>query len=276
LLNVQELPRNAAIRKVNELVKRARMAKVHALIIGHLRAKMPFFGQQAAQKKLIDSMGDEFYEVMKKYRLPAGDFPAMAKFNEVAGTYDFSKFKKLDEKMLQGADDALGSGIPALLTQLGDEMDARASRDKASHDTFMESGIGSAISNRAGMEAPRTMGRDSAEPTSGPALSGAARDAYATWSVVVNKPDADAVFKMQPGGMSGKLSGADAKDVLLDSGLDVGVLRQVWDLGDIDKDGFLDKDEFAVVWYLMNSAKAGKAIPATLPANLVPPGKVVS
>ncbi len=35
--------------------------------------------------------------------------------------------------------------------------------------------------------------------------------------------------------------------VLLNSKLQVDVLGRVWDLSDIDKDGMLDKDEFAVV-----------------------------
>lgn len=46
LADLTDLPRNAAIRKINELVKRARMARVHALIISHLKQKMPsFFGK---------------------------------------------------------------------------------------------------------------------------------------------------------------------------------------------------------------------------------------
>jgi hypothetical protein len=79
LQDLHELPRYAAVRKINELVKRARMSRVHALIIGHLKAQMPFFGQAAAQKKMIDNMAEEFYAVMKKHRLPQGDFPNIAR-----------------------------------------------------------------------------------------------------------------------------------------------------------------------------------------------------
>ena len=35
--DLQELPRNAALRKLNDLIKRARLAKVHAYIISALR-----------------------------------------------------------------------------------------------------------------------------------------------------------------------------------------------------------------------------------------------
>ena len=55
LSDLRSLPRNSAVRKINELVKRARLAKVHALIIAHLRNNMPtFFGKKKAQDKLAE------------------------------------------------------------------------------------------------------------------------------------------------------------------------------------------------------------------------------
>ena len=49
------MPKNAAVRKINELVKRARLAKVHAYIISHLRDEMPsMFGKNKKQQELID------------------------------------------------------------------------------------------------------------------------------------------------------------------------------------------------------------------------------
>lgn len=38
LADLRSLPRNSAVRKVNELVKRARQAKVHAYMLSHLRS----------------------------------------------------------------------------------------------------------------------------------------------------------------------------------------------------------------------------------------------
>jgi len=77
------LPRNASIRKVNELVKRARMVKVHALIIGHLRNQMPaLFGKETKMKELIDNLDREFGEIQHQYKLPPGDFPNVDKYRE--------------------------------------------------------------------------------------------------------------------------------------------------------------------------------------------------
>lgn len=278
LKDLSELPRYAAVRKINELVKRARMARVHALIIGHLKSQMPsLFGANSKQKQLLENLSEEFFAVMKKHRLPQGDFPNLQRFKEVASTYDFGKFKKLDEKLLEKADDALATGIPALVRQLGEEQDARAAHERAVMSTLAEAGVAATDyvlpSQPEDIKLGGKGGPASPNDNNPFGAGGGARDPYAVWSAVVNRIDADSIFKMLPGGQSGTVSGAGAREVMIESGLEVGVLRQIWDLSDIDKDGFLDKDEFAVCWYLINQAKAGKILPATLPPNIIPPSK---
>lgn len=52
--DLRSLPRNSAVRKINELVKRVRLAKVHAYIIGHLREQMPMFmGKEKKQREVV-------------------------------------------------------------------------------------------------------------------------------------------------------------------------------------------------------------------------------
>ena len=61
--DLRDLPRNSAIRKINELVKRVRLAKVHAYIIGHLKEQMPMLlGQTKKQQQLMS-----FYEFLILY-----------------------------------------------------------------------------------------------------------------------------------------------------------------------------------------------------------------
>jgi Domain of unknown function (DUF5600) len=51
------LPRQSAVRKINELVKRIRKVKTLAYIIGHLKAEMPaLMGKEKKQKKLINDL----------------------------------------------------------------------------------------------------------------------------------------------------------------------------------------------------------------------------
>lgn len=114
--DLHSLPRNATIRKVNELVKRARLAKVHAYIISHLRNEMPaVFGKEKKQKELLDGLKDVFYQIHRKFQLPVGDFPDINRFRERLQDYDFSKFAKLNQKMIDTMDEVLGEDIPKLM-----------------------------------------------------------------------------------------------------------------------------------------------------------------
>ena len=65
-----------------------------------------------------------------------------------------------------------------------------------------------------------------------------------------------------------------AKHVLLDTGLGKEQLRQIWNLSDIDRDGYLDHHEYVVAMFLVDAVvQKKKPIPAELPASVVPPSK---
>lgn len=48
---------------------------------------------------------------------------------------------------------------------------------------------------------------------------------------------------------------------------------QVWKLSDVDKDGMLDDDEFALAMHLINIKLDGHDLPEDLPSHLIPPSK---
>lgn len=70
------------------------------------------------------------------------------------------------------------------------------------------------------------------------------------------KQNYDVEFHKLPA-TAGRVSGKDMRSVMVASGLPTGVLRELWELSDIDKDGWLDSDEFAVCKFLIESMKAG-------------------
>nr|XP_014426715.1 intersectin-2 [Pelodiscus sinensis] len=72
-------------------------------------------------------------------------------------------------------------------------------------------------------------------------------------------------------GMSGYLSGFQARNALLQSNLSQTQLATIWSLADIDRDGQLKADEFVLAMHLTDMAKAGQPLPLTLPPELVPP-----
>uniref|UniRef100_A0A8C8HM27 Epidermal growth factor receptor pathway substrate 15 like 1 n=1 Tax=Oncorhynchus tshawytscha TaxID=74940 RepID=A0A8C8HM27_ONCTS len=82
--------------------------------------------------------------------------------------------------------------------------------------------------------------------TSSPSLSTSSVSSEPHWAVrPEEKGKFDGIFEsLAP--VSGLLSGDKVKPVLTNSKLPLDVLGKVWDLSDIDKDGHLDRDEFAV------------------------------
>lgn len=64
-----------------------------------------------------------------------------------------------------------------------------------------------------------------------------------------------------------------AKAEMVKSKLPNSVLGKIWKLSDIDKDGFLDMDEFALAMHLIQIKVEGHDLPVELPDHLVPPSK---
>ena len=66
---------------------------------------------------------------------------------------------------------------------------------------------------------------------------------------------------------------AAAKQEMIKSKLPNNVLGKVWKLSDVDKDGMLDADEFALAMHLISIKMDGHDLPTELPVHLVPPTK---
>ncbi|KAM4722017.1 epidermal growth factor receptor substrate 15 [Rhinophrynus dorsalis] len=109
--------------------------------------------------------------------------------------------------------------------------------------------------------------------TGSPLFAAAAVSADVPWAVKPEeKAKYDAIFdSLSPA--NGFLSGEKVKPVLLNSKLSVEILGRVWELSDIDHDGLLDRDEFAVAMFLVYSALEKEPVPMSLPPALVPPSK---
>uniref|UniRef100_A0A674IDH7 Epidermal growth factor receptor pathway substrate 15 n=1 Tax=Terrapene triunguis TaxID=2587831 RepID=A0A674IDH7_9SAUR len=109
--------------------------------------------------------------------------------------------------------------------------------------------------------------------TGSPLLISGTASADVPWAVKLEeKAKYDAIFdSLNP--VNGLLSGDKVKPVLLNSKLPVDVLGRVWELSDIDHDGMLDRDEFAVAMFLVYCALEKEPVPMSLPSALVPPPK---
>jgi len=118
------LPRQSAVRKINELVKRIRKVKTLSYIIGYLKSQMPaLMGKEKKQQKLISDLPNVFRTIMKKYNLSPGDFPDIAVFSEKLRDTKFAEFHALKEEQIALLDKCLTSDIPKLMEDLPSEKD---------------------------------------------------------------------------------------------------------------------------------------------------------
>ncbi|KAL9187160.1 hypothetical protein ACHAXT_010880 [Thalassiosira profunda] len=117
--DIAQLPQNAVMRRINELVKRARSVKVHAYIIHYLRKQLPYtWGKREKQRRLIDRLDREFVMCARRYELPRGDFPELEPFRQaLLEIKDLSEVHKLDKKMVKEMDKVFSVDIPNLLEQ---------------------------------------------------------------------------------------------------------------------------------------------------------------
>jgi len=260
------LPRQSAVRKINELVKRIRKVKTLAYIIAYLREQMPsLMGKEKKQNKLIADLPNVFRTILKKYGLAPGDFPDITEFSNKLRECKFSEFNSLSKKQLDALDEVLNKDIPALMEQLPSERDSPAT---------LRSKMGGAPS-MAKVPIPQTgakFGKRKEDYESNPfGVSQDNKDHY--WALQDSRDRLASSFdSLGPEG--GFLSTAKARNVLVKTGLEKDHLRQIWNLSDMDRDGLFDLDEYVVAMFLCDAViQKGRPIPAELPSSVVPPSK---
>jgi hypothetical protein len=76
------------------------------------------------------------------------------------------------------------------------------------------------------------------------------------------------------GPAGGFLDTQTAREVLVKTGLNKDQLRQIWNLSDIDRDGYFDHEEYVVAMFLVDAVvQKGRPVPTELPQSVIPPGK---
>jgi len=255
--DLQSLPRNAALRKLNDLIKRARLAKVHAYIIAGLKKEMPsVFGKDGKKKDLIKNLENLYSTLQREHQISPGDFPDLKKMQELLVNHDFSKFRPLDQKLLDRVDKMLADDIAKLMAMV--PLEEAVSKNNG--DDRIEGG---AFDNVMNSKTPFMY-------KGGEGINAGIGEVE--WVIAKDRYKYDAIFDaLNP--IDGKVSGSAAKGEMIKSKLPNNVLGKIWKLSDVDKDGMLDADEFALAMHLMNIKLDGNDLPSELPAHLIPPSK---
>ncbi|CAF4438965.1 unnamed protein product, partial [Rotaria sp. Silwood2] len=255
------LPKTATLRKLNDLIKRARLAKVHALIISELKESMPsVFGKDSKRKELINKLHLVYEKIQREQNIPMGDFPKIDRMQELLRNMDFTKFKPLDKKLLDRVDKMLSEDVPKLMSMIPQEEHA-----------YLQ------LKSDTGRSTPLQTNTIFTDQQATPFELGGVEGINAglgetDWIVTRSRHEYDEIFS-QLSPQNGKISGASAKQEMIKSKLPNNVLGRVWKLSDIDKDGMLDIDEWALSQHLIKIKLDGHELPNSLPEHLVPPSK---
>lgn len=108
----------AAERKVNELVRRIRLIKVHVCILGRVRGKIR---RRKNRDVVIASLKEIVKSVKTKFNLSEGDIPNMELFaDKLLAHTDWSIFPaKVDKKVVSLLDRLLENDMPKLMNRIG-------------------------------------------------------------------------------------------------------------------------------------------------------------
>ncbi|KAE8295456.1 EH domain-containing protein 2 [Larimichthys crocea] len=262
LADIRNLPRNAAVRKLNDLVKRARLVRAHAHIISYLKQEMPtIFCKESKKHNLIYQLPVIFTKIQQQHRVPAGDFPDCTKMQEKLLSQDFSKFKTLKPNLMASLDKLLTNDIANLVPLLQQQELRKKSLPGVLDGEFL------------GTFKPEHYRRDPFKELSRDDESSEAD--FDEWAVEKFKPKYDEIFyNLSPN--EGKLSGTKVREWMMTTLLPNSVLAHIWRLADVDGDGMLDNEEFALAVHLIEGKLDGHWLPRELPSHLVPPSKRLS
>ncbi|KAJ8256633.1 hypothetical protein COCON_G00187850 [Conger conger] len=262
--DIQNLPRNAALRKLNDLVKRARLVRVHAHIISYLKQEMPsVFRKDNKKKNLIHQLPVIFSKIQLQHHISAGDFPDCGKMQEKLMVHDFTKFKALKPGLMVALDQLLTADIAKLMPLLKQEELEAGVQQGVQGGAFLGTRGGPFLEGD-----PFAQAEENGEEGGG----GEEDDEDGAWVVTKYKPKYDEIFyNLSPN--EGKLSGTKAKDWMVGTKLPNSVLGRIWKLSDVDRDGMLDDEEFALASHLIEVKLDGHGLPPELPARLIPPSK---
>lgn len=171
---------------------------------------------------------------------------------------DFTKFKTIKPKLIAGLEELLTTDIAKLMPLLRQEEFAAAEQPGVQGGPLLGKNRGPFFEGNPFYY-------------SGP--NGQCEElTKEAWVVSKDKPKYDEIFyNLSP--QNGKLSGIKVKDWMTSTRLPNSILSRIWKLSDVDGDGMLDDEEFALASHLIEVKLEGFGLPPKLPADLVPPSK---
>jgi len=117
--DLYSLHRNSTLRKLNDMIKRARLAKSHAHILTEIQRQMPMFlGKESKKRELLDSLPALCRSIEEEYNIPAGDFPDLPRLQTQLRNLDWSELPRSNKQLILNVEDFLLNDITALIKKM--------------------------------------------------------------------------------------------------------------------------------------------------------------
>ena len=254
--DLQALPRSYAVRLLNDLVKRARLALVHAYILQAVRNETGMFTGSSAKKKIIDRLAEIYNQIHKTHNISLGDFPELEHMKATLNSRDIGKLPKFRKELVDTVNFLLSRDIPPLMARINQEELKNDNNKMVLGGVFDTSA--SPFNENFDVGISRGQGEEN-------------------WIVDEERERWTEEFQKLIPNDSGKIEGRKVKPYFVATKLPNSTLGKIWQLSDIDRDGALDYEEFALMMHLIhNVALQDHGLPEKLPKHLIPPTKRIA
>lgn len=120
--DLHSLHRNSTLRKLNDMIKRARLAQVHALILSEIKKNMPLLiGKELKKKAILADLPQIWRVVQEEHGVPLGDFPDMSRMHEELENLDWSELPRIHLALLWAVEDMMKNDITGLMRKIPGE-----------------------------------------------------------------------------------------------------------------------------------------------------------
>jgi len=249
------LPKQSLINKLDSFLERVKSVFIHILIVSRIKeqVKSVYIGKSYKRQEVVNNLDKVYAFIKEKYMVTDSDFPDLEVFQSRLANQDLKKFHSVKNSLLDPVLQLWKEDLPAIMKELNEQGLTMKERDKVKGGIF--DNLDELDLTPFGARPERALDVTIFE---------------GAWPPLEIKNRKAREFQ-ERATSSGKMTGSQARKSLERTKLPQSTLRRIWTLSDVDVDGMLDEDEFALAHYLAEQCIKGIPLPDSLPAHLFPP-----
>ncbi|XP_075678323.1 EH domain-containing protein 3-like [Dermatophagoides pteronyssinus] len=250
--DLSNLPQESLLRKINCLVRRTRQVSMHACLISMVKdnirrtSLLRFIFDKQIKKIYLRKLHKIRAKIEKQYNFTRDESPDLNQMKRALMSINLNRRKTFNKKLFAAKDVFIHEDLPNMID--------RINNGKFPKMIFEANNEGTPF----GFAKGEGFDEGSTEPSN--------------WIVVKYLENYQTLFN-ELKTQDGKVTASKAKAEMLKSNLPAKILNKIWNWSDIDRDGMLDRDEFALAMFLVSVTLKNYDLPEQLPRHLIPPSK---